>query len=124
VTVKLQKVEPCGHKFVPGEEPRHRNCTPCWFAYFQVNGEITKAADEVFQEQGESGLRQLATPKFVKNFLMFMGALAQWEALNKAAQVAQAEAEASKEDSDNPQDEHHPGIQSLSDGEGQVYQPE
>jgi hypothetical protein len=94
VTVKNQVIQSCGHKFVPGQEPRHRNCTPCWFTYFQVNGEITKAADEVFQESGEAGLRQLATPKFVKNFLMFMGALAQWKAMNEARQAAQQQVEA------------------------------
>jgi predicted nucleic acid-binding Zn-ribbon protein len=99
VTVTHQVVQPCGHKFVPGAEPRHRNCESCWFAYFQVHGEITKAADEVFQEHGEAGLRQLATPKFVKYFLVFMGALAQWKALNEAAQ-AEEEAGASKEQED------------------------
>jgi hypothetical protein len=83
VTVKHQVVQPCGHKFVQGEEPRHRNCQSCWFAFFQVNGEITKRADEVFQEHGVNGLHQLTTPKFVKHFLVFMGALAQWKAMNE-----------------------------------------
>lgn len=72
-------VPQCGHRFTPGEEPRHRNCEACWFAFFQVHGELTQACDEVFTKFGEAGLRSLRGPKFAKNFTKFMSTLAAWQ---------------------------------------------
>jgi hypothetical protein len=84
-TLKLQRVPMCGHKFTPGQEPRHRNCESCWFTFFQVHGELTQSLDEVFAKYGESGLRHLKPAKYVKNFLRFMSTIATWK---EAAETA------------------------------------
>jgi hypothetical protein len=81
----LTRVPDCGHKFVPEQEPRHRNCESCWFTFFQVHGELTKTADELFQAHGPEIIAQLRGKKFTKHFLRFMGALAQWKATADAA---------------------------------------
>lgn len=83
-TVTRPLIPMCGHKLVHGEEPRHRNCESCWFSFFQVHGELSQAADEVFSKFGENGLRQLRGPKFAKNFLKFMSTLAAWKAATEA----------------------------------------
>jgi hypothetical protein len=51
----------------------------CWFAFFQVHGELTQGLDELFAQHGEKGLLQVRGKKFVTNFLRFMSTLAQWK---------------------------------------------
>ena len=77
--VRHGSVPRCGHKFVPGQEPRNRNCEVCWFTFFQVHGELVQSLDEVYAKHGKAGLLQLRGPKFVKNFLKFMATVAQWK---------------------------------------------
>jgi hypothetical protein len=71
---------PCGHKLVAGHAPRHRNCDACWFTFFQVHGDLTKAVDEAYNSQGtEVGrelIKQLRGTKFLRNFLKFMSTIA------------------------------------------------
>lgn len=69
----------CGHKFVPGGTPRFSNCESCWFAFFQVYGDLTKTATEVFHEHGLGAIVQLRGKKFAKNFTKFMATIAQWQ---------------------------------------------
>lgn len=66
-------VQACGHKFKG--EPKN-NCTECWYAFFQNYGELTKTADEVFQNEGRQALEALKGKKFVKYFIGFMAAVA------------------------------------------------
>lgn len=89
-TVQHQKVQPCGHKFVPGSEPRHRNCEPCWFTFFTVYGELTKQADELFRSAGEGALVQVRGRNFTSNFKKYMATIAQWKATSEAAQAQEA----------------------------------
>lgn len=93
--LKLTRVPDCGHKFVPEQEPRHRNCEACWFTFFQVHGEVTKTADELFKAAGVEAIQQLRGKKFTKHFLRFMGALAQWKSM---ADDAKATTETKVED--------------------------
>jgi hypothetical protein len=71
---------PCGHKLAAGQPPRHRNCEACWFTFFQVHGELTKAVEEAYNSQGtEVGrelVKQLRGSKFLSNFLKFMSTVA------------------------------------------------
>lgn len=87
--LKYRRIPSCGHKFVPGREPRHRNCESCWFTFFQVHGELVRTADEIHKQFGVAGLRQLKGPKFTKNFTRFMSTIAQWR---KTAEEAAARA--------------------------------
>jgi hypothetical protein len=89
-TLQYQRIPMCGHKFRPSMEPRHRNCESCWFTFFNVHGELTKAVDEVFTQFGESGLMQLRGPKFTRNFTKFMSTIASWK---KAADAAKEQNE-------------------------------
>ena len=77
--IRYQRLPVCHHKFVPGAEPRHRNCESCWFAFFQIHGEIVQAADEVHSKYGISGLAQLRGQKFAQNFTKFMATVAVWK---------------------------------------------
>ena len=89
VTRTYQTVPMCGHKFVPGEIPRHVNCEPCWFTFFQVHGELTQAVEEVYQKpNGAAIIKQLRGKKFLRNFLKFMASVAQLQETLEAAQAA------------------------------------
>lgn len=73
VTVMHPTVASCGHKF--SGEPTN-NCQDCWFAFFQHFGELTKTADNLFQEHGKDALIAVRGEKFTKNFTRFMSTLA------------------------------------------------
>lgn len=83
VTVRLNTVEPCGHKLDPSRDPRG-NCPYCWFVFFQTHGELVQTADEMFQKVGSQGLETLRGKKFVKNFLRFMAVIATMKAQAEA----------------------------------------
>lgn len=74
-TQRRDRVEYCGHKFHPENQPK-RNCPWCWFAFFQIHGEVTQTADECFQKDGREMLVRVKGEKFTKNFLRFMETLA------------------------------------------------
>lgn len=84
-TQQYGKVSACGHRFHPLNEPQHRNCQPCWFAYFNTHGELTKAVDEFFREHDADKLTQIRGAKFTKMFLGFMGTLAQLREINESS---------------------------------------
>lgn len=92
-TLKYQHIPMCGHSFVPEHEPRHRNCESCWFAFFQVHGEMTQAVEQLYQTNPEI-LLNLKGKKFVRNFLKFMSTVAAFQA---SVQAVQAQAETAKE---------------------------
>jgi hypothetical protein len=85
VTLQFNRIPRCQHKFVPGAEPRHRNCEMCWFTFFRAHGELTQSLDELFAKHGKAGLLQVRGTKFVKNFLKFMATLAEWKKQVEAA---------------------------------------
>lgn len=85
-TIRLQTVEGCGHKFHPINEPTMRNCEYCWFAYFQVHGENTQLADQIFQKDGRQMLVRVRGKKYVEMFLKFMATLAQFQGASQAQQ--------------------------------------
>lgn len=83
-TVKNNVNPMCGHRVTVGSVPSHHNCEACWFAYFQVHGEVTKLADEIFQQHGkkeaEAIITQIKGRKFFRNFLKFMSTVAKLKA--------------------------------------------
>lgn len=93
-TLHHQTVPMCGHKFVPGQEPKHRNCEPCWFTFFNAHGELTQACDTVFKDFGPDGLTKIRGPKFAKNFIKFMSTLASWKKASEVAQHAEVNEQA------------------------------
>lgn len=80
-----QRLPMCGHKLVPGREPRSRNCDPCWFAFFQIHKEVTETCLEVFRTHGLGALIQLRGHKFAQKFTAFMSTIAEWQQMKKEA---------------------------------------
>lgn len=76
ITEAHARVAACGHRFHPTNEPR-TNCANCWFAFFQVHGELTKSVDEFFRTLGRDALIKMRGKTFTKNFTRFMALLAQ-----------------------------------------------
>jgi hypothetical protein len=70
-TVRRDIVDACGHLFYPEEQPKN-NCLFCWYAFFQIHGEVVQTADECFQKEGREMLTRIRGEKFVKNFIKFM----------------------------------------------------
>ena len=104
-TVKHQRIPQCGHKFVPGHEPRHRNCEQCWFVFFQVHGELTQSVEEVFQKHGKPAIVALRGVKFLDNFLKFMATVAQYKAAVEAAKESNGSIESTEVGSSKADDE-------------------
>ena len=84
LTVRHRSISRCGHRFNPSQEPRHRNCEMCWFAYLNVNGPIVQTCDEIMSKFGIKGLVQIRGKKCAKNFLKFVSTVAQWKREIKA----------------------------------------
>ncbi len=78
-TLHYQRLPVCGHKFIPETEPRHRNCTSCWFTFFSAHEEFTKSCNEVMVKVGPQALIQLRGPKLFKHFVKYMSARQMWE---------------------------------------------
>lgn len=92
----------CGHKYRNEFEPNHRNCEQCWFAHFQVHGELTQAVEEAYQKGGAQLINKLKGPKFLDNFLKFMSTVAvikaQQEAVKNLPQESVVYSEAKETD--------------------------
>lgn len=70
-TVHRDIVAACGHKF---KTPPTNNCENCWWAFFQIHGELTSQLDETFRnpEMGKAFLVNKHGKKFVDMFCRFM----------------------------------------------------
>jgi hypothetical protein len=95
--LKYERVQPCQHKFVPGGEPRHRNCQPCWFTFFQVYQGLTKTAEEVLRTEGEHALIQIRHAKFYKHYKRYVATMAKWKEMADTAAIVQQVEEHNKE---------------------------
>lgn len=113
ITRVCQKVPMCGHKFVPGAQPRHRNCEACWFAFFNVHGELTQSIEELYAKHGKQPVVTLLGPKVLKNFLKFMSTVAAF----KASQEARAKA--TKDAYVAPVEENHGSTSTVTEGSGE-----
>lgn len=87
-TRHYHRVPMCGHKFIPGAAPRHRNCEACWFAFFNVHGELTQSIEELYAKHGATPVVRLLGKKLLHNWLKFMSTIATL----KSAQEAKAQA--------------------------------
>lgn len=84
LTRVYQRVPMCGHKFVPETYPRHRNCEPCLFAFWNVHGEYTKAVEELFSKHGKEAVVKLIGPKKFVSWRMFMSTVANMRLIQEA----------------------------------------
>lgn len=79
----------CGHKLRGnGFEPNHRNCERCFFTFFQINGEFTKAVIEAHQTGGDELIIRLKGKTFLHNFKKFMSTVAFIQAQQEAASAS------------------------------------
>jgi hypothetical protein len=115
LTRVYQRVPMCGHKFVPGAQPRHRNCESCWFTFFNVHGELTQSIEELFAKHGKQPIVKLLGPKVLKNFLKFMSTVAAF----KASQEARAKA--IKDAYVAPVEEKHGSTSTVTEGSGEGH---
>lgn len=74
-TVRRPFVQGCGHKIDINNQPRHRNCEYCWFAFFKEHGDLVNTADEIYKNYGMTALDQLQGRKFRVMFTRFMSTL-------------------------------------------------
>ena len=75
-TVRHVVVPECQHKIDMINEPRHRNCETCWWAWLSAHGELVKVTDEAFQEHGPAFIDKLRGVTYRKNFTRYMSTLA------------------------------------------------
>lgn len=71
----------CGHKFVAGHQPRHRNCMACWVALFRNDQQLTEVVKQALSEIGMEGVVQIQGEKFLKMYFKYENLL---EAYNRA----------------------------------------
>lgn len=120
VTVRYQKVPMCGHKFIPQVEPRHKSCEACWFAFFNVHGELTQAVEEAYQKQGAALIVKLKGNRFKNMFLKFMGTVAALKAASdaRAAQEKAIESTGSTEGSNSTTEPGEGIVGTLPESQG------
>lgn len=90
VTVKLPRVNPCGHRLDLSTQPRMRNCQPCWFAWFQNHGEVVQQLDEMHTEGLDHVIVALQGKKFYHRWRQFMATIAQWKAYQESLEASNA----------------------------------
>jgi len=78
-TVRHTLVKECGHKIDMINEPRHRNCETCYWAWFSAHGELVQVADRALQEQGKSFLVKMRGRHFYEMFVRYMSTLARFK---------------------------------------------
>ena len=61
-TIRHVPVPECGHLIDMINEPRHRNCEWCYWAWFSAHGELVQVADKALQEQGKFPAAQRLRP--------------------------------------------------------------
>ena len=71
-TVKHPRLETCGHKYDPINEPRHRNCENCWFQFLNTHPQLVETADQFFRTQGKKAMIGMRGEHFVKMFVRYM----------------------------------------------------
>jgi len=91
-TVRLPVVLACKHRLDLHEQPRHRNCEHCWFAWFNQHGEIVKQLDEMHADGQDAVIVQLQGKKFLHRWKQFMSTIARWKEENEKTQVDTPEA--------------------------------
>jgi len=80
-TVKHPRIPACDHTLDVwhGSEPRHRNCESCWFAFFQIHGEMTQYVESAHAEDPRIVVAARGS-KFLRNFRKFMSTVATMKA--------------------------------------------
>ena len=82
-TVRLPVALACKHRLDLHEQPRHRNCEHCWFAWFNQHGEIVRQLDEMHADGQDVVIVQLQGKKFLHRWRMFMATIARWKEENE-----------------------------------------
>ena len=76
-TLRRPVVVNCGHK-IDNESIPKRNCPECWLAWFNAHGELVQTVEQAYQEHGVDFITNQHGTKFVRNFLKFMAAVAEF----------------------------------------------
>lgn len=69
----------CGHKYVAGHQPRHRNCVYCWVALFRNDQQLTETVAEAIKEIGHDGIEQIQGRKFLQHYNKYLVLLESYE---------------------------------------------
>jgi len=78
-TIRHTPVKECGHKIDMINEPRHRNCENCYWAWFSAHGELVQVADKALHEQGRTFLIKMRGRHFYEMFVRYMSTLARFK---------------------------------------------
>ncbi len=88
VTIQHPRVRACNHSLDMNQQPRHRNCQYCWFAWFNGHGEVVQQLDEMHTSGQDELIIQLQGKKFLHRWRQFMSTVANLKA-EELAQVTQ-----------------------------------
>lgn len=87
-TVKLPRLENCGHKYSPTNEPRMRNCENCWFQFFNTHPQLVETADQFWRTQGKQAMVGMRGEHFTKMFVRYMATVIHMMQEEKALNVS------------------------------------
>jgi hypothetical protein len=90
-TVKHPRLETCGHKYDPINEPRHRNCENCWFQFLNTHPQLVETADQFFRTQGKKAMIGMRGEHFVKMFVRYMATVIHMMNEERALNVAHSQ---------------------------------
>jgi hypothetical protein len=77
--VRHPRVRGCGHKFVVGHAPQHRNCKSCWNALFINDAQLSENIAKGIQELGAEAVGTMINKKLLTHFLRFITMVAEME---------------------------------------------
>ncbi len=87
-TPQASKVLPivagCGHTLDLARQPRHRNCKPCWTAFFRNQDGLAENLAKIVVKQGTETLVHRFGKKFLTRFNEYVSLVQRVEALQQA----------------------------------------
>ena len=71
-TVRHIPLTDCGHKMDVINEPRHRNCSNCFWQWMNFHPKLVETVDEAWREHGKEFIIRLRGKHFAKQFGRYM----------------------------------------------------
>ena len=71
-TVRHIPLTDCGHKMDVINEPRHRNCSNCFWQWVNFHPKLVETVDEAWREHGKEFIIRLRGKHFAKQFGRYM----------------------------------------------------
>ncbi len=88
-TVRHIPLTDCGHKMDVINEPRHRNCSNCFWQWMNFHPQLVQTVDEAWREHGQAFVIKLRGRWFAKMFGRYMATVIAFKKQEEEQKVEQ-----------------------------------